>query len=360
LTLGIGRDHYAPMDTHHDTSVVVVPRERFGSAIESLECVLSTMPAGTRLTYVDAGSPPPIARQIARAAVAHDFLLLRTDRHLAPNEARNLALPFITTGAVAFVDNDVMLEPGWLERLAACAEATGAWLVTPIIAQRGPDGTVTHMAGGDCRIVDDCGRRRFHEEHRWLGRPLEELLPLERQRTEFIEFHCVLVTRPALDVCFPLDEQLRSNREHCDLSLQVQGDGGEIWLEPSVIVTQLAVPRRLPISDRRYYAVRWSDVWNRASMEQFREKWSLDPSDPAEAHDIGWLTLHRLFGNRGSVGSAVGGLPSRPRRVVTRVADRGVQTLVAALDRARPRRTPSARVVHGPEWSRVAEPGFHG
>jgi hypothetical protein len=43
LTRPTGRVHYAPMDTHDATSVVVVPRERVGSAIESLERVLSTM-----------------------------------------------------------------------------------------------------------------------------------------------------------------------------------------------------------------------------------------------------------------------------------------------------------------------------
>jgi hypothetical protein len=264
-------------------------------------------------------------------------------------------LPFLTTDVVAFVDNDVLFEPGWLEKLSACAGETGAWLVTPIIVQRGVEGTVTHMAGGDCRIVDEAGRRTFHDEHRWLGRSVDDLPPLGRERTEFIEFHCVLVTRPALNACFPLDEQLRSNREHCDLSLHVRAEGGEIWLEPSVTVTHLAVPRRLPISDRRYYALRWSDGRNRASLERFRDKWRLDPADPAEAHDLDWTTLHRLFGNRSSFGSAVGPLPSRPRRIVTRLADRGVQTAVGWRDRTRPRRTPAVHVVHAPAWSRGAE-----
>lgn len=347
----------SPLDA---TSVVVVPRERFGSAEESLESLLSTLQPGTRLIYVDASSPAVIARHIAKAAVAHDFLHLRTDRYVTPNEARNLAVPFITTDAVAFVDNDVLLETDWLRRLAACAEETGAWLVSPIIVQRGVEGTVTHMAGGDCRIVDEADGRKFREAHRWLGRSVEDLPPLDRQRTEFIEFHCVLVTRPALRACFPLDEQLRSNREHCDLSLQVRAHGGEIWLEPSVIVTQLAVPRRLPISDRRYYALRWSDERNRASLERFREKWSLDPSDPAESHDLGWTTLHRLFGNRGCFGSAVGTLPSRPRRIATRLHDRAVQTVVGWRDRTRPHEAPVVTVAHAPTWSRMAEPRFDG
>jgi hypothetical protein len=349
------------MSTHNAASVVVVPRERFGSAIESLESLLATVSPGTRLVYVDAGSPRSIAREIAGSAVLNDFLLLRTDRYVSPNEARNLAVPYITTDAVAFVDNDVIVEPGWLEGLVDCAAATDAWLVTPIVVQQGAGGTVTHMAGGDCRIVDADGRRRFREEHRWLGRPLEDLPALDRQRTEFVEFHCVLVTRPALDSCFPLDEQLRSNREHCDLSLQVRARGGAIWLEPSVAVAQLAIPRRRPIRDRRYHPLRWSDSWNRASMVRFREKWDLDPSDPAELQALDWATMHRLFGNRGAYGSAVGSLPSRPFRVVRRAADRGVQTVVGwGDDRARARRVPSVEIVHAPSWSRASVSRIHG
>ncbi len=55
-------------DAHDAPSVVVVQRERFGSARESLESVLSTVQSGTRLIYVD-GFPTAIARGIARSAI---------------------------------------------------------------------------------------------------------------------------------------------------------------------------------------------------------------------------------------------------------------------------------------------------
>ena len=55
-------------------AVVVTHRVRFGTAVESLESLLSTVPAETQVIYVDAGSPPPIAQELARAAESHDFL----------------------------------------------------------------------------------------------------------------------------------------------------------------------------------------------------------------------------------------------------------------------------------------------
>ena len=94
--------------------------------------------------------------------------------------------------------------------------------------------------------IDDAGgKRRFRENHRLMGHAIDEMPALTREPTGYIEFHCVLVSRSAYDSCFPLDEALRSSRDHCDLTLKVQDAGGEIWLEPSVTVTQLAMPDRL-------------------------------------------------------------------------------------------------------------------
>ena len=66
--------------------------------------------------------------------------LLRIDDYRSPNEARNLALPYIESDFVAFVDDDLVFPSGWLERLVECAEDTGAWLVSPVIVQEGASG----------------------------------------------------------------------------------------------------------------------------------------------------------------------------------------------------------------------------
>ena len=331
-------------------SVVITCRERFSTSIESLESVLSTVPAGTQVIFVDAGSPPSIAAELARAAESHDFLLLRTDEYISPNAARNLAFPYVEHDFVAFVDNDLLFEPGWLERMVECAQDSGAWLVSPTIVQQGKFGSVIHMVGGECGIHVEDGKRRFREVHELMGRPLDEMPALSRQPIGYVEFHCVLMRRPAFESCIPLDEELRSARDHCDLTLTVEQHGGNTWLEPSAVVTQMAMPDRLPRVDRRYYALRWSDAWNRASLRRFQEKWDLDPADPMDTHDLLWLSVHRLYGNR-AYGGLAGTLPSRPRRVAIRVADRATQTLISLK---RPLRSPSEapRVVHAP--SKVA------
>jgi len=336
-------------------AVVVTQRERFEPSAESLRNLLATVPDATQIVYVDAGSPPSVAHELAQIAAEHDVLLLRSDQFLAPNTARNLALPHVSANAVAFVDNDMLFEPGWLDQLAACAEATGAWLVSPLIVQQGKHGLAWHMAGGECEIVDDGGRRRFSEDHHLMGHDFDGVGDRERQRTGFVEFHCVLVARDALDACFPLHEELRSTRDHCDVTLDAATRGGEVWLEPSVIVTQMLMPDRLSAADRRYYRLRWSDAWNRRSLERFREKWDLDPTDPLEAHDLVWLSAHRLYGNL-AYGGVMGALPGRGRRVAARISDRCRQTALRMKRSTLQPAAPEVRVVQRTSWQRSASP----
>src|SRR5207249_8335576 len=56
----------------------------------------------------------------------------KTERHLVPNEARNIGLRRVRTRYVVFIDNDAVPAPGWLERMVECAEETGAWVVGPL------------------------------------------------------------------------------------------------------------------------------------------------------------------------------------------------------------------------------------
>jgi glycosyltransferase involved in cell wall biosynthesis len=329
-------------------AVVITERERFEPSVETLRNVVDTVDEGTPIVFVDGGSPPSIALELERVAAEHDVLLLRSEHFLVPNAARNLALPFVDADAIAFVDNDMRFEPGWLERLARCADETGAWLVSPIVTQEGNRGVAWHMVGGDAAIVDD-GGRRFHEEHRLMGHEFDGVVDRARERIGFVEFHCVLVARPALDTCFPLDEELRSTRDHCDLSLDTAARGGEMWLEPSVITTQVYMPDRLPPADRRYYRLRWSDAWNRRSLERFREKWDLDPNDPLEHHDLVWLSAHRLYGNL-AYGGVMGSMPSRIRRMLTRIVDRGEQAVLHAKRSTLRPPPPEVRIVHDASW----------
>src|SRR5438270_3655831 len=116
------------MDSARAT-VVVTPREQFSKAERSLESLIACTPPDVPVSYVDGNSPRRLARYLERRAAERGITLLRSEAYLAANQSRNLGLPHVRTPYVAFVDNDVGFTPGWLEKLIACAEETGAWAV---------------------------------------------------------------------------------------------------------------------------------------------------------------------------------------------------------------------------------------
>jgi GT2 family glycosyltransferase len=279
------------------TTIVVVPRERFAGAADSLESILATAGSRFRLIYVDAGSPPAVARRLADAAHHHDFTLLRTDRYLTPNQARNLALPTVATKYVAFVDNDVIAAPGWLAALERCAEETGADIVTPLICIGKPVHSTIHHAGGTSRFVERDGRRLFEERHHLNWKAVATHRDkLARERTEMAEFHCVLVRTDVFARHGKLDEKLMATHEHIDLCLTVTAAGGTIYFEPAAVVTYL--PQRLSAGDLPYFMLRWSDEWSRRSVDHFFAKWNA-----SDIHDTNYTQRfvweHRGYGMPG-------------------------------------------------------------
>lgn len=275
------------------TTVVVAPREQFRVARRSLESLFAHTEIPYRLIYVDGGSPAPVKRYLELRARQRDFTLLRTDHYLPPMEARALALPHVDTEYVCFVDNDVLVSPGWLERLVRCADETDAWAVGPLYLNDDPARGLIHMAGGEAHLQEENGRRSFFEEHRFPGRFIHDVRQhLRREPTELVEFHCKLLRTELFDKFGLQDPRYLSCGESLDLCLQLRDAGYPVYLEPSAVVSNQQPPPFL-WSDLPFYLLRWSDTWNRISLQCFREHWSLPADDWWIGDHYGWLTNHR-------------------------------------------------------------------
>ena len=273
-------------------TVVVIPRERFSMAVRALDVLYERTDFPFSLVYVDAGSPRRVRRALESRQHAKRFRLIRVEDHLAPNESRNLALAGVETPYVVFIDNDVLVQPGWLEALVRCADETGAALVGPLYCIGPPELETVHMAGGIAGVVEENGQRRFREKHFQPGKPLATLRPqLGRTKTELVEFHCLLARRDVFDRLGPLDEELLTANEHPDLCASVRQAGGTVYLEPAAVVTWMAPP---PVawSDLGFFLLRWSDAWNLSTLCHFREKWQLD-ADPRLPWQLDWLRNYR-------------------------------------------------------------------
>lgn len=260
-----------------NVTIVVVPRERFSCTQASLESIFAHTAYPFKLIYVDGNSPRHIRRYLDTQAEAKGFQILRTDRYLTPNCARNLGLSQVDTEYLVFCDNDVIVAPGWLQALVACAQETEASVVGPLMCEKEPVHTRVHFAGGESHIVTDIhGRRHLREKMYKQGKQVADIrATLKRSPTELAEFHCVLVRRNILDyIGGQLDEAMLSTKEHLDFCMTVAREGGVIYFEPDALVTYVPGPP-LAWSDLHYFMLRWSSAWKLASLERLRQKWQL-------------------------------------------------------------------------------------
>jgi GT2 family glycosyltransferase len=261
-------------------TIVVVVRERFSVAQRALEALYANTPEPFRLVYVDAGSPGPLRRYLAAQARLRGFQIVRRAEHINNNQSRNIALAHLgDTPYVVFLDNDAVVEPGWLGALLRAAEETGAAAVGPLYLLGEPGSGVIHVGAGDSHFVTEAGRRRFVERHRFANQRVDAVRDrLTRERCETVEFHCMLVRRDVLERVGPFDEGLHSMAEHTDFCLRVREHGGAIYLEPAAAVTYV-IPGRLSLADLRFFWRRWSDAWTDATVARFCEKWGVDPQE---------------------------------------------------------------------------------
>lgn len=266
--------------TEPQVTIVVVPRERFSCTRESLESIYENTHIPFKLVYVDGNSPAKVRKYLEEQAREKNFELVRTDYYLSPNRARNIGLARVKTQYLVFIDNDVIVTPGWLNHLVRCAEETNATVVGPLMCQDKPLHETVHFAGGESHIWTDNTRekprQRLREKMYKQGQRVADVLEkLHRCQTELAEFHCVLVRTDIFDRVGPLDEAMLNTKEHLDFCMTVAATGGTVYFEPACIVTYVPGPP-LEWSDLHFYMLRWSDAWQMGSLHRLRDKWNLD------------------------------------------------------------------------------------
>jgi GT2 family glycosyltransferase len=292
-------------------SVVVVPRERFCFAKRSLQSLLDNTEYPHQLVYVDNKSPRRLKRFLSQQAGKGRMEICRSDYYRSPNACRNLGLLNVAKDSeyICFVDNDVVFERGWLEKLVDAAEETQATAVAPLVCQWEPVHKTIHCAGGDYLPEDE--KQAFIEAHQsdtttddartWelkehiyrQGEKVDEVKhELQRGPVDFVEYHCVMIRADFFEQNGMLDERFQCTKEYIDLAMTIATTGGQIVLEPTSIVTFLSHPPAPAVSfeDMPFFALRWSDAWEHDSLKHFQSKWNLATSKYFERRysKLGW------------------------------------------------------------------------
>ena len=210
-----------------DATICIVPRERHSCAVDSLINVIENTEPPYRLVYVDAHSPTEIAKELETLCRDNGFSYLRKDHYLSPNKARNIALDTIDTKYVAFIDNDLFVQPRWLQSLIECANETNTWAVGPVVLEGSAALPAIHMAGGIFIEEEYEGFSRVRQKHRHMYETLASVKEsLRREPVGSFEFHCVLVRTGLFGKRCYLDEGFVDHQEHLDLAREIRLAGG--------------------------------------------------------------------------------------------------------------------------------------
>ncbi|MEQ1742231.1 MAG: glycosyltransferase [Candidatus Nitrotoga sp.] len=268
------------VNANHNSRVTIVMtiRERYSLTIQALKSILSNTPPIFRLIFVDCHSPVWIREQLETLARQYGIELVRSEDPLWPNQARTKVLDRISSEYTVFIDNDVQVEPGWLEQLVACADETGAGIVGPLyLWGDGKSAPKIHMAGGRLIIYPDVGSDGLvmEEEHQLFNRRPEDVHEqLFRKPCDYVEYHCMLVRTQLLQNYGLLDDEIISVSEHIDAALAAKRLGYSTYMEPASRVNYLAFTDFL-LGDLPIFRLRWSREAGEQSILNFANKWGV-------------------------------------------------------------------------------------
>lgn len=315
-------------------TVIVSPRERYSSVLGTLREIRQTVPPGTRVILIEGGSPRWVRRKLSVLTQELEVDWVSLPEPVLPNVARNIGIDMTESEYIAFVDNDLLFEDGWLEALVATAERESADAVAPLICIGPPRASIIHHAGGELYTkVGTTGRPVVSERHRLMNVPLEDFDALEApMENQVCEFHCFVVRTDLFLKIGPLDERLIT-REQMDFALRCLAVGARVLFEPNSIVTYSARDA-FSKGDLGYHLFRWADSLVVKSLDAFESSWStfLD----RERIRVSWVSQHR----KRAVKSA---FPIFDRLLPGMVFEWGVRALESSVERRVKRMTGGLR-----------------
>jgi GT2 family glycosyltransferase len=251
-------------------TVVIPCRERYQLTEMMIEELVRNTRMPARLLYADTGDPDWLRAKIADRSQEWGLEVIRLDECLWPTQARRQIVDLIDTKYAVFIDNDVLVRPGWLEHLYECAEQTGAGIVGPLyLWGKDAHSDVIHMAGGalDWQRGDGGDDVAMIGTHRCAGARLGQVM-LRREECDFVEFHCLMMRCEVFRAPGIFDETIVCVHEHIQASLVARELGYTTFLEPAAQVNYLAFFPYL-LADLSNFRWRWSLEAGEASIRGF-------------------------------------------------------------------------------------------
>jgi hypothetical protein len=257
-------------------TIVMTARERHALTEVSIESIVKNTKCPYRLIYADVQSPDWLRGRLEKRAKEWHLEVVRLDDDLWPHQVRRRLAGLIDTDYVVYIDNDVLVEAGWLETLMACADETGAGVVGPLyLLGDGERPPKIHMAGGKLTELRTDQGTVLEEAHQLVNEdPVRVARKLVRQPCDFAEYHCLLVRAELVRDGELFDQDILCVHEHIDTSLTAKQRGYATFMEPNARVTYLALADYM-LDDLPFLRKRWSREAGEASIAAFSKKWRI-------------------------------------------------------------------------------------
>src|SRR5690242_1108843 len=279
--------------SYPQVTVVITCRERRQLTEATIDEVVRNTRIPIRLLYVEAGDPDWLRSKIAHRSREWSLEVIRFDEPLWPTQARRRIADLIDTKYAVFMDNDVLVQPGWLEHLVDCAEQTGAGIVGPLyLIGADAQADSIHMAGGELIEERHGNKIVLKEAHRCIGMKLDKAT-LQREECDYVEFHCMLMRREVFRAPSVFDESIVCVHEHIHASLVARELGYKTFLEPAAKVTYLALAP-YSLADLSVFRWRWSDDAVESSIRAFANRWGVIDDERSFGNHRTFVKQHRM------------------------------------------------------------------
>lgn len=254
-------------------TIIVVPHQCFNYTQQSLESIYKYTDIPFKLIYIDGYTPKHHQQYLEQQSQQKGFRLIRTEKYVTPNQARNIGLKHVDTEYVVFISNDIIVTTGWLNSLMECIQETDASVVTPVCLEG--EKQLIYSAGGSLEFQYKNGSLDLFDKRLFINDYFDKVKPLlKRKTTQIININCFLARTSIFSKINNFDENLMNCAQDIDFCLSIFAVGGTIYIEPQSVVNYL-LAKELKLSDIPYYILVWNYVWKRKSINHFQEKWGL-------------------------------------------------------------------------------------
>lgn len=241
-TVTSGGSELSPIEAKVSTPVtaVVTTHNARATLLSCLESLRSAGPIEEVLLF-DSGSTDGCLDELNGC---HQHIIVeRIAKNVGPCVTRNLGLKRASHPRVLFVDDDMVLEPGVVERLSlALDENPRAALAGPTVVFAS-NANVIQYAGGTAHFAGLPHLLRIGKE------------PERRPQTQSVDVltaGCLLADRGRVEAVGGFDEDYFFLAEDVDLSLRLRQNGFELLLVPSAVVQNVGGTAGLSLRDEAY------------------------------------------------------------------------------------------------------------